>query len=52
MAVREVHGGKVRLSVPTRFMQDWVVAHYADRIPLRVASTKDGWVCLRGKLPG
>ncbi len=25
-------------------------AHYADRIALRVASEKDGWVCLRGEL--
>jgi ribosomal protein L11 methyltransferase len=26
--------------------------HYAGRITLRVASEKDGWVCLRGTLPG
>ena len=32
MTVREVHGGQVRISVPTRFMRDWVVAHYADRL--------------------
>jgi chromosomal replication initiator protein len=25
-------GGEVRLSAPTRFMRDWVVTHYADRI--------------------
>jgi len=25
-------GGRVRLAVPTRFMRDWVVAHYADRL--------------------
>ncbi len=24
--------GRLRLSVPTRFMRDWVVAHYADRL--------------------
>lgn len=32
MAVREVAGGQVRLSVPTRFMQDWIVSHYAERL--------------------
>ena len=26
--------------------------HYADRINLQVAGEKDGWVCLRGNLPG
>ncbi len=26
--------------------------HYADRINLQVAGEKDGWVCLRGSLPG
>ena len=26
--------------------------HYAGRISLRVEGEKDGWVCLRGKLPG
>lgn len=32
MTVREVTDGNVRISVPTRFMKDWVVAHYADRL--------------------
>ncbi|MCW8914315.1 MAG: chromosomal replication initiator protein DnaA [Magnetovibrio sp.] len=32
MTVREVSDGQVRVSVPTRFMKDWVVAHYADRL--------------------
>ena len=32
MSVREMTGSQIRLSVPTRFMQDWVVAHYADRL--------------------
>jgi len=32
MTVREVAQGQVRISVPTRFMKDWVVAHYADRL--------------------
>ena len=30
--VRERAEGEVRLSVPTRFMRDWVVAHYVDRL--------------------
>lgn len=32
MTVREMTDGNVRISVPTRFMKDWVVAHYADRL--------------------
>ncbi|MEG3617089.1 chromosomal replication initiator protein DnaA [Magnetovibrio sp. PR-2] len=32
MTVREIIDGQVRISVPTRFMKDWVQAHYADRL--------------------
>ena len=32
MTVREVIDGNIRISVPTRFMKDWVSAHYADRL--------------------
>jgi chromosomal replication initiator protein len=32
--VTEIIGGAVRLAVPTRFMRDWVVSHYVDRIRL------------------
>ena len=32
MTLREVAEGRVRISVPTRFMRDWVVAHYAERL--------------------
>ena len=32
MTVRGVHDGLVRISVPTRFMRDWIVAHYVDRL--------------------
>jgi hypothetical protein len=32
MTVREIADGQVRISVPTRFMKDWVVAHYVDRL--------------------
>jgi chromosomal replication initiator protein len=28
----EVKGGDVRIAVPTRFMRDWVVSHYGDRL--------------------
>lgn len=30
--VREVVGGTVCMTVPTRFMRDWVMAYYADRL--------------------
>ncbi len=32
MTVRGVDDGRVRISVPTRFMRDWVLAHYVDRL--------------------
>jgi chromosomal replication initiator protein len=32
MSVREVRNGKVRIAVPTRFMRDWVIAHYVERL--------------------
>ncbi|MBL6931906.1 MAG: chromosomal replication initiator protein DnaA, partial [Rhodospirillales bacterium] len=32
MTVRDVSNGSARVSVPTRFMRDWVVAHYVDRL--------------------
>jgi chromosomal replication initiator protein len=32
--VTEIIGGTVRLAAPTRFMRDWVVSHYEDRIRL------------------
>lgn len=32
MTVRDVADDSVRISVPTRFMRDWIVAHYADRL--------------------
>lgn len=32
MTVRDVEGDTVRIAVPTRFMRDWVQAHYADRL--------------------
>ena len=32
ISVREISQGQVRLSVPTRFMQDWVATHYAERL--------------------
>jgi len=32
MTVRGVTEGSVRISVPTRFMKDWVTAHYVDRL--------------------
>ena len=32
MTVRSVVDGAARLSVPTRFMRDWAVAHYLDKL--------------------
>lgn len=32
MAVRGVGDGRVTMSVPTRFMRDWVLAHYLERL--------------------
>ena len=32
MALAEAHDGQVTMTVPTRFMRDWVMNHYADRI--------------------
>jgi len=32
MKIRTVDDGVVHVTVPTRFMRDWVVAHYAERI--------------------
>ncbi len=32
MKIRTVADGVVHVTVPTRFMRDWVVAHYAERI--------------------
>lgn len=32
MSLREYADGLIRLSVPTRFMRDWISAHYVDRL--------------------
>ena len=32
MTVRGIDDDRVRISVPTRFMRDWVLAHYVDRL--------------------
>ncbi len=32
MTLRGITDGEVRISVPTRFMRDWIVAHYTDRL--------------------
>jgi chromosomal replication initiator protein len=34
LTLQGVDGERVLLSVPTRFLRDWVVSHYADRISL------------------
>ena len=42
MTVRGVRDGLARLAVPTRFMRDWVVAHYADRLQSLWSDENDG----------
>ena len=32
LTIGELKGGEVSITVPTRFMRDWVLTHYADRI--------------------
>ena len=32
LTLSDVDDGEVRISVPTRFMRDWVLAHFADRL--------------------
>src|SRR5215470_7102608 len=32
MTLAEISGGRVRIAVPTKFLRDWVAAHYANRI--------------------
>ncbi len=44
-------GGSLLLSGLLDTQAEDLCAHYAGRIALRVASEKDGWVCLRGTLP-
>jgi ribosomal protein L11 methyltransferase len=44
-------GGSLLLSGLLDSQAPALCAHYADRISLRVASDREGWVCLRGNLP-
>ena len=32
MTIRGISDGEVKISVPTRFMRDWIVAHYVDQL--------------------
>ncbi|MEQ8195907.1 MAG: DnaA/Hda family protein, partial [Rhodospirillales bacterium] len=32
MTVRDFNDGRLSIAVPTRFMRDWIVAHYLDRL--------------------
>ena len=34
MVMRELRDGQINITVPTRFMRDWVAAHYLDRLTL------------------
>ncbi|MHC8507937.1 MAG: chromosomal replication initiator protein DnaA [Rhodospirillales bacterium] len=44
LTARDVSGGFARLSAPTRFMRDWVTAHYADRLA-QLWSEETGETC-------
>jgi ribosomal protein L11 methyltransferase len=45
-------GGVLLLSGLLASQADNLCGHYRDRIELSVSGEKDGWVCLRGVLPG
>jgi ribosomal protein L11 methyltransferase len=45
-------GGTLLLSGLLQTQANELRQHYADRIALRIAGEKDGWVCLRGELRG
>ena len=36
LELTNIHDDRVLMSVPTRFMRDWVVSHYAEKDPRRV----------------
>lgn len=42
MTVRSFDGGVLIVSVPTRFMRDWILAHYHDRLMALWADVVDG----------
>ena len=44
-------GGTLLLSGLLHTQAEQLCQHYAERIALRIAGEKDGWVCLRGELP-
>ena len=41
LTLANIHNGQVEIAVPTRFMRDWVVTHYADRIQALWSSEDD-----------
>lgn len=45
-------GGTLLLSGLLDSQADQLIAHYRPTIALQVAAEKDGWVCLKGVLPG
>jgi chromosomal replication initiator protein len=42
MTLQGVEAGRVKITVPTRFLRDWVAAHYTDRIRALWNSENDG----------
>jgi ribosomal protein L11 methyltransferase len=45
-------GGRLALSGILAEQADELIAIYADWLPLTVADTREGWVCLAGQKPG
>ncbi|MEO3432302.1 chromosomal replication initiator protein DnaA [Inquilinus sp. CAU 1745] len=42
LTLTEIDDGEVRIAVPTRFMRDWVLTHYAERIRALWSVENDG----------
>ena len=43
LKVSQLEGSEVNLAVPSRFMRDWILANYLDRLKRVVARRKCWW---------
>lgn len=41
--IEEINNGEVLINAPSRFMKDWVVAHYGDRLAYHLQNTIEGF---------
>src|SRR5579875_1463955 len=46
MSLQGIEDGRAKIAVPTRFLRDWVAAHYADRIRALWNSENSGVVAV------